>query len=258
MNGKIHKALERFHADQALVQKTFENITGKRKKSLPLRYKLVPASALCALLLLSGLYLTPVAYISIDINPSIELSLNAFDIVIKAQAINADGQDILSSVNLKNLNYVQALEKLDLSDGFSDYSDRYTEITVIANSAQNSESMVDDINSSSFSGQNVSCHFASDVLKEQAEHSGMSFGKYRAYIELSEIDSSVAVEDIHHLSMAEIRQLIEGGEIAEDNAYNGDNSHHDNAQGQGGNASEGSGGQNENGNGQGHQHGKDK
>ena len=38
------------------------------------------------------LYFTPIAEISIDINPSIELRVNRFDQVISVDGLNGDGQ----------------------------------------------------------------------------------------------------------------------------------------------------------------------
>ncbi len=223
MNGKIHKAFSKFHADQTLVQKTLADISGRKQKHIPIGYKLTPIMLAFVLFILGGVYITPVSYISIDINPSIELSLNAFKIVIKAEADNVDGQTILNTVNLNNLNYIEAMEKLDLADSFADYSNSYTEVTVISNSVQSSNNMIAGINSSNFSGENVSCHLGNSELKTEAEHNGLSFGKYRAYSELQAIDDSITVDDIHHLSMAEIRQLIENDDSANEDNVDEDN-----------------------------------
>ncbi len=231
MNGKINKAFNRYHADETLVQRTFDDITKRKKKNISGRYKIASIMAMFAVFILGSVYLIPVSYISIDINPSIELSLNAFNVVIKADASNADGEDILNAVSLINLNYVDALETLDLSDVFSDYSDSYTEVTVITNFINNSENMIENIYSSKFSGENISCHSGNNQLKIEAEHNDMSFGKYRAYIELQKIDNTITVDKIHHMSMAEIRQLIEDGSIAEEIYDENIGSHHGNGQG---------------------------
>ena len=38
---------------------------------------------------------TPVSYVSIDVNPSVELTLNRVDRVISATAFNGDGEAVL-------------------------------------------------------------------------------------------------------------------------------------------------------------------
>ena len=43
----------------------------------------------------------PVSYVSIDVNPSIELALNRFDRVVYAAAYNLEGEEILNGLSLK-------------------------------------------------------------------------------------------------------------------------------------------------------------
>ncbi len=235
MNGKINKAFKRFQADEILVQRTFDNIVNGKKKRLSLGYKLAPIMLICTVMILFGVYFTPVAYISIDINPSIELSLNRFEIVMQARATNADGQKILNSLNLNNLNYIEAIETLYAADAFANYTDSYTEITVISNSGKNSENMIATINNSNFSGENIYCHAGNNSLKNEAEHHNMSFGKYRACAELLEVDDSLTIDEIDHLSLAEIRKLIEEhhpeAETINNNQHQGNNQHHGNGGG---------------------------
>lgn len=47
-------------------------------------------------------YSTPYSYVGVDINPSIELTVNIYDRIIKTQALNSDGQKLLGSGNLQN------------------------------------------------------------------------------------------------------------------------------------------------------------
>jgi hypothetical protein len=48
-------------------------------------------------------YATPTTYVSLDVNPSIEYSLNMFDRVLSVKAVNDDGTEILKQVNLENM-----------------------------------------------------------------------------------------------------------------------------------------------------------
>ena len=69
-------------------------------------------------------YYTPYSYVSLDINPSIEYSINRFDRVLDVKAVNDDGGEILKQINLnglKNKNIEEAVkEVLDeiIKDGF--------------------------------------------------------------------------------------------------------------------------------------------
>lgn len=47
-------------------------------------------------------YTTPYSYVSLDVNPSIEYSVNIFDKVIDANAVNEDGKTILKNIDVEN------------------------------------------------------------------------------------------------------------------------------------------------------------
>ena len=72
------------------------------------KYFIKVASIAAAMVLVMGIsfgayaYNTPYSYISVDINPSVELTANRFDIIINAKGLNDDGEDILQNQSLKN------------------------------------------------------------------------------------------------------------------------------------------------------------
>ncbi len=60
------------------------------------------AAAIALLVVPAWAYYTPYSYVSIDINPSIEYSLNRFDRVLNVKAVNDDGDEILKEIDLKD------------------------------------------------------------------------------------------------------------------------------------------------------------
>ncbi len=56
-------------------------------------------------------YFTPVSYVSLDVNPSIEYSINLFDRVLTYKSVNDDGEEIIQNLDLKNKKIAQALEE---------------------------------------------------------------------------------------------------------------------------------------------------
>ena len=48
-------------------------------------------------------YLTPYSYVSIDVNPSFEFSINRFDRVLTVKAINDDGRELSKDINIDSL-----------------------------------------------------------------------------------------------------------------------------------------------------------
>ena len=83
MNERLKEAFGAVHAEESLKRGTLDAIRrktrGYRRCALPRR--LVPALACLMVALggLGGLYFTPTSVISIDVNPSLELSVNRFD-----------------------------------------------------------------------------------------------------------------------------------------------------------------------------------
>jgi hypothetical protein len=64
------------------------------------------ASAAAAFVILgSGVwaYASPYSYVSMDVNPSIEFTVNRFDRVLNVKGVNDDGERILDKISLKNL-----------------------------------------------------------------------------------------------------------------------------------------------------------
>ncbi len=57
-------------------------------------------------------YTTPDAYISVDVNPSVEISINMFDRVLDVKAVNDDGEELLSAISLTHMSIEKAMEQL--------------------------------------------------------------------------------------------------------------------------------------------------
>ncbi|MTI96568.1 MAG: anti-sigma factor domain-containing protein [Firmicutes bacterium] len=75
----------------------------RKQANSPLLKLGISAAAVLAFVIVGVLsYFTPSGYVTIDINPSIEYSINIFDRVIAAQAINPAGEDLLALLSVKN------------------------------------------------------------------------------------------------------------------------------------------------------------
>jgi len=60
-------------------------------------------------------YLTPYSYVSLDVNPSVEYTVNIFDRVLSVKAVNDDGEEILKEMDiddLKNKNIEVAVQEV--------------------------------------------------------------------------------------------------------------------------------------------------
>lgn len=218
LNHNLQEAFQPIRATDDLKQsmKTFvhtEILRRQRKASAPVRY----AFACCAMLavMVCGVgsyqvYQAPVSYISVDVNPSVELALNRFDRVVDAAAFNDDGAEILQNLNLKNKPYIRAVELLLADETFERYlsGDALLSFTVVSDKE---EALLAGIQQcQGYAKTNAECNGANAQLMEDAHHNGLSFGKYQAFLELAQFDSSITPEDCKNLSMRQIRDLING------------------------------------------------
>lgn len=82
------------------------NAKAFHRNSIWLRMGIAAACAACVLgasVVGAYAYFTPVSYVSLDVNPSIEYSLNIFDRVLSAKGVNDDGENILEVIGLTRL-----------------------------------------------------------------------------------------------------------------------------------------------------------
>ena len=99
-DGRILKVKNKdYTLGQVIVMK-------KEKFSITKKVALLVASL--AVVVLAGsigvkAYTTPYSYVSMDVNPSIEYTLNRFDRVIDVNAVNDDGQEILDVIDVDSL-----------------------------------------------------------------------------------------------------------------------------------------------------------
>lgn len=179
------------------------------------------------------------AFVDIDINPSIELQVNASDQVVAVDGVNDDGRAVIMGLGLEGMSYADALATLVQSAALAPYlgDDAYVQVSVASDNQQQEQALMDaserQLAALPCRG---SCDAVSLELHEEAHAHGMGCGRYIAAVELSTLDPDITVEDCHDMSMREIRNRI-------DACHNGTSS-----DGYGGGASQGAG----NGNGQHH------
>lgn len=217
MEHRLYDALDKIHAEDKLKNRTkaflFEKTGGYKKyRRMPVQ-GLLMAGVCMALFLTIGCfaYLTPVFAISLDVNPSIELGVNRFDKVIAVDTYNEDGDEVMSGLDIYHLDYKEALG-LILADG---YMERYLAqehviaVTVCGANEDKCSQMVDHVAACTSSYDNIYyCDSSSEEVAE-AHAAGISFGKYKAFLELQELDPDITVEDIQGLTMRQIWDKIE-------------------------------------------------
>ena len=245
MNDRLKDAFDKIRAEEELKRNTQKYICLKmrryNKKNNIRHYQLVTVMA-CFFLLLFGIggyftYFTSTSSISVDVNPSIELGINWFDKVISVEGYNEDGSELVASLDLKYLNYMDAIGKLLKDESMTLYlaDEQLVSITVIGANEEKSEEMLVNVSSRTASSYgNITCSSGNSEEAAAAHAAGMSFGKYKAFLELQRLDPETKIEDIRGLSMCRIRDMIDAlADNTEDSIQEEDNRMGRNGQGHG-------------------------
>lgn len=222
MDHRIKEAFGQIRAESALKNKTRDYIFHRTKgyrRAGSVNYKRLAAVFACAVILLVGgyrLYFTPTVGISIDINPSVELDLNRFDRVISVKSYNEDGRELLASVDIKFMDYSEAVSQIVENENVVSLlaNGGILTITVIGKDGAQSEEILSKMQSYVSGKSNTYCYHARPEEAESAHKAGLSCGKYRAYLELQALDPGVTVEEIRDMTMREIRDRI--NELSDD------------------------------------------
>ena len=220
MAGKIHKAFEYIKADSQLKESTkqfiFEKSTNKtipahRRHILQKRVVIICLAVLLAVGINGYLWIeSPVSYISIDVNPSIELALNRFDRVVSVTAYNTEGEEVIKDLPLKWKIYTSAIDAIVESETMNIYLTEDSELifTIAAKNSHGSRISSGIKNSCHHSGHRSQSVTVDTGIVPDAHNSGLSLGKYYAYLQLAQYDNTITIKDCQDMSMSEIHGLV--------------------------------------------------
>lgn len=246
---EVNEAFDAVRADDALKNRTRDAVleqmrvvqengtvsfsaskhSGRSRRSIKQRALAVAACLVFVCLVAFGghyVYFTPVAAISVDINPSMELGVNCFDRVVGVEAFNEDGQQLVDSLELENENYEQAVERIVGSAAVQQLlsADEDLSISVASSDGTRCDNMLTTLEHCTSRYENASCHHVDEGEVEAAHHAGLSFGKYRAYLAAHDADESLTVEDAQDMTMRELHDCARGHAGAGSNASVGNGS----------------------------------
>lgn len=161
--------------------------------------------------------------IGIDVNPSVELSVNRNNKVLSAKALNKDAESIMQQMDLKGVDLnvaVNAVIGAMVTNGYLSDMDNAILVTVANDSVKKAKSLrsavVSDIQSTLEEKQLKAVVYDQQVIeednvKELAGQYGISYGKAYFLKELIAQNSSLTMEDMKKLSsltMEEIAKVI--------------------------------------------------
>ncbi len=159
------------------------------KKKMKKRISALSAAAAALLVIIGGgsyIYMKPYGTVSLDVNPSIEYTINRFDRVLGMTGVNDDGYDILSKIkedNLINKDIESAVEETItqiMSEGYlSDDNSNYIIVTANTEKEAHTEELVDKLDRMVAGYENVNPIISKVSVDdiEEAHDQGMTAGK---------------------------------------------------------------------------------
>lgn len=234
------KYIDQVKAEEELKEKTraFLSEIGTDSKEWPINAEALKSSgrgnfamkkiiglavsvAACVMIAVGGyvFYNKPVSYVSFDINPSVELGINAFDRVVSVKGVNEDGQDIVISTKLKNLSVENAIQMLVQETAVQGYiaSDGTSVIALTALSDNEKKAVLLQDQSRDRLQQylrekEMDCIVYADhadlQLRTKAEEQGLSPGKFRLIEIMLTLDPSITVEQYQYAKVTEIIKKV--------------------------------------------------
>ena len=166
-------------------------------------------------------YYTPYSYVSVDINPSLELSVNRFDKVIDVHAFNEDAQKLIdTSANIKNKGIDIALEQIIDNAADKGYLKKNAEnsvmIVVSSSSKKEEAALTDKISKASTAAMSkVSSSYEVILEKTQVESfkkahkDNISPGKVILANEFKEAKPELNEEEIKQMPLQQAIKQIE-------------------------------------------------
>lgn len=207
--------------------------------------------ALVACLIGVADFLRPVAYVGIDVNPSVELTLNRFDIVVGTHALNDDGQRALDKAPCMWRPFDNAARDLDGAMRAIADENAVVEVSIDCDNESRYAALAAQSNDCFGCNGEAHCDRTNAEERQAAHDSGMGVAKYRAYQALQEAGVDISAEECASMSMRELRDLLAKNGV---DASEGESEHAGMGNGQGagihgGNSAKGHGSGSGNGNG---------
>ena len=211
MEDKLHNAFASVQASDRLKRATKAHIRrktfdyGRQTFQHRQHRRRIAACLLSLVLVLFGL----------DINPSLELTVNALDWVITLKGKNEDGLEVARQLDVSGMPYDEAMQRILISEELEPYleSGSMISISVVGGGSDvHAEEMLSKVVCRAYAiteDENVFyCQTDKETL-EAARESGLCIPRYLAWHHLLEKNPDVTAEEVSRMPKDEIRALAQ-------------------------------------------------
>ncbi|MDD4840219.1 MAG: hypothetical protein PHE93_06115 [Clostridia bacterium] len=197
------------------------------KRNLRFVFATVTSCVVVVAILFSVLFFLPIqdkpvsdTYLSIDINPSIEIVADSSDIVKEARALNADATLLLYGENLVGMTLEDAATRvvtLAVELGYIDASATDNEVSLLAindstTKEQSLQSALQMKLQQYFGSNNITCSLnmkSNNAKTNQAALLGVSLGKMELIKEVRAKQSNISSTAAKNMSVKELNELLQ-------------------------------------------------
>lgn len=167
------------------------------------------------------IYFKPYVFVSLDVNPSMEFTVNKFGIVIKAQALNDDGISIIDDMDFDviNKNIEEALENsidMFIEEGYISGDDKVNVIvSAYSKNAKDADTLIQElklmiknkIESEGFVA-NIEGMTVDQAVFEEAEDLGVTPGKLNLINNIIENDENSATDKVEDWIDRTVNEIV--------------------------------------------------
>jgi len=223
MDNQIRNAFDSLQAPERLKRRTKASLRkktfdyGRNLYRIRQKQRQLAGAVLSAVLLLTagGFWFLPATSISVDINPSIELQVNALDRVIALEGRNSDGVELVKGIDVTGMTYDDAMQRILLSEGMEPYLEEGSQITItVAGGGNNAhaEKMLSKVLCRAYNiadRDNVLyCQVDWETVKA-AREMNLCIPRYLAWQNLKKNDPAITPEDVRQIPKEKIRVLAQ-------------------------------------------------
>lgn len=223
MNEQFQKAFDVLQAPQQLKRaarahirrKTFDY--GRQVFQYRQHRRRIAAGVLSLMLVVfgTGIWFLPAASIGLDINPSLELTVNALDRVIALKGKNEDGLEVAKHLDVAGMRYDDAMQRILISEELSAYLENGSMISISVvggGSDAHAEEVLSKVVCRAYAIAEDENVFYCQTDKETlgaARASGLCIPRYLAWQHLLQTNPDITAEDVLQLPKEEIRVLAQ-------------------------------------------------
>ncbi|MBM7855277.1 hypothetical protein JOC37_001670 [Desulfohalotomaculum tongense] len=189
----------------------------------PVKTMFLAVAVLVLVLLIPGYHYIfsaqAMAYVTMDINPSIELAVDERMNVIKARGINLDGKKIISEINITGMQLYRALPLLveqAIKEGYikSGQNNVILSTVTIAGKEKSpaliEETKVQQAINKPLEDKKINARVlvkqAGEKIRREAEKCGLSAGKYLIYQQAQKQGIKISVEELSSQGISQLEQ----------------------------------------------------